>query len=78
MPIETYGLDGEDVILRVVETLDWDEAKHLYYEWTISESQWENAAVEKNKITVKYETSSIEIEVWTEIPVDLQEFDEGT
>lgn len=77
LPIETYGFDGEDLILRVVETLDWEESEHMYYEWTISEEQWENAAVSGNKITVKYDTSAIEIEVWHEMPVDLQEFQDG-
>lgn len=74
LPIHSYGFDGEDLIIRVVETADWERAIHYYYEWTISQEQWESATVDGNKVTVQYETSSIDIEVWNIAPVDLGEF----
>lgn len=74
MPIHSYGFDGEDLILRIVETTDWEKPEHYYYEWTISQEQWEAAPVEGNKITIDYETSSIELEIWQEVPVDLGVF----
>lgn len=75
LSIHSYGFDEHNnLILRAVQTLDWEKEKHFYFEWTISEEQWANATVEGNKITATFGESKIDIEVWAEIKVDLEEF----
>jgi hypothetical protein len=75
LPIHRFGFDGDDLIIRAVETLDWEKENHFYYEWIISPTQWEAASVNGNKITVMYEgVSVVDIEIWATHPVDLEEF----
>jgi hypothetical protein len=66
--------DGETVVLKAVETLNFDNNEHFLYEWEISDEVWQNARVERNVITIEWEVGDpLILEVFVETPVNLEQ-----
>ncbi len=67
-----YFDDNSAIVLRAVEVDDFDLGTNYYYEWIISEAQWNEAIVNENTITFILDTGyPLVLSFWEEVQVEL-------
>lgn len=77
MRLHSYQLNQSEgdrlLVLRSVETTNFDEGSHFYYEIVITKEQWEQAEVIDNYVMIQWEIGQpVQLSVWAEVPVDLE------
>lgn len=53
--LHSYVINPDELILQFVETTNFNRGEQLYYEYVISNEQWENGVIKDNTVTIDYE-----------------------